>query len=138
MEDLKCQVCFSKVSNDMKFCTNCGSKLEKRCSVCNCLLDENWRYCKDCGIKINTKKTENQSEKEKPQKTEGNEENHVNIKYLKCQKCGSVYDFKKNHCPICETEIALNKSITTAAVSKELKNKCSACRVPWRFPGKFS
>lgn len=48
----KCPHCGTKISNSVKFCTNCGKKLPEKCSYCSCVLTENAKFCIHCGKKV--------------------------------------------------------------------------------------
>lgn len=50
-ENWECPSC--KVSQDGKFCSNCGSKKPevKKCSKCGKVLEENQKFCPECGTK---------------------------------------------------------------------------------------
>lgn len=50
-ENWECPSC--KVSQDGKFCSNCGSKKPevKKCSQCGKVLEENQKFCPECGTK---------------------------------------------------------------------------------------
>lgn len=41
--------CKTTVSNDFKYCPNCGGQIKKYCSRCGGVLEPNWKYCAHCG-----------------------------------------------------------------------------------------
>ena len=49
-----CSNCGSSLSNDAKFCSGCGTKIERelKCSNCGALLAENAKFCMECGTKV--------------------------------------------------------------------------------------
>jgi membrane protease subunit (stomatin/prohibitin family) len=56
---LICKKCSQPLTSDMKFCSNCGEKVEnfsaggsKFCSQCGSKLDANAKFCSACGAKL--------------------------------------------------------------------------------------
>ena len=46
---MKCPNCQFENPEKMKFCGECGSKLEKRCSSCHFVNPPNFKFCGECG-----------------------------------------------------------------------------------------
>lgn len=76
-----CSNCGSSLSNDAKFCPECGTKIERelKCSNCGALLAENAKFCMECGTKV--------GEIEKPHviesaNSEVNDEYASSVKYI--------------------------------------------------------
>lgn len=60
---MKCTKCGNELQEDQKFCSICGTKIEreKRCPSCGEILEEGQRFCKNCGYRIeNEIKLQNQ------------------------------------------------------------------------------
>ena len=53
-----CKNCGAETVEGAKFCTNCGSKLERKvpCKACGRLNDENAKFCAFCGARTDGKK----------------------------------------------------------------------------------
>ena len=49
-----CLNCGSSVSDNAKFCSECGTKIERelKCSNCGARLAENAKFCMECGTKV--------------------------------------------------------------------------------------
>ncbi|HBK54522.1 MAG TPA: zinc-ribbon domain-containing protein [Syntrophomonas wolfei] len=47
-----CANCSQEQSNDLKFCTSCGTLLKSCCPECGNELKEEWEYCGSCGHKM--------------------------------------------------------------------------------------
>lgn len=52
----KCKNCGTVVSDTAKFCTECGTKIERelKCANCGAVLAENAKFCMECGTKVGT------------------------------------------------------------------------------------
>lgn len=50
----KCKNCGAVVSDTAKFCTECGTKIERelKCANCGAILAENAKFCMECGTKV--------------------------------------------------------------------------------------
>lgn len=51
----ECSNCGAQVEENMKFCTECGSKMEPevlKCPNCSVELPEGTKFCMECGTKI--------------------------------------------------------------------------------------
>ncbi|MBM3270341.1 MAG: tetratricopeptide repeat protein [Candidatus Sericytochromatia bacterium] len=46
---MTCPACGTKVADGARFCSNCGSKLERKCSACQTDLADGQRFCGNCG-----------------------------------------------------------------------------------------
>ena len=88
---VNCPVCGKDVG-DEKFCSNCGSAIEKQnsssnnlntkfCTNCGSEIDINAELCPKCGVKQSLNQASRQT------------------KY--CSNCGSEIDFKAEICPKC-------------------------------------
>lgn len=53
---MECQKCYSPIRNGIKFCENCGVKLEIGCPVCNAKLPMGVNFCGECGYKLSLQK----------------------------------------------------------------------------------
>ena len=51
---MKCPQCSFENPERMKFCGECGSKLEKRCPACDAANPPNFKFCGECGHKLTT------------------------------------------------------------------------------------
>ena len=49
---MKCPQCSFENPEGMKFCGECGSKLEKRCLACDAVNPANFKFCGECGHKL--------------------------------------------------------------------------------------
>ncbi|TET26167.1 MAG: zinc ribbon domain-containing protein, partial [Candidatus Aminicenantes bacterium] len=49
---MKCPECQFKNPEDMKFCGECGAKLETICSNCNFSNPLNFKFCGECGFDL--------------------------------------------------------------------------------------
>ena len=47
-----CPNCSSELKRDVKFCTQCGYKLDLRCPICGGRIHEGDRFCTTCGSKL--------------------------------------------------------------------------------------
>lgn len=50
----KCKNCGAVVSDTAKFCTECGTKIERelKCANCGAVLAANAKFCMECGTKV--------------------------------------------------------------------------------------
>lgn len=46
---MKCNKCGCEVGASVRFCPNCGEKIENKCPNCGSLLESGTRYCPNCG-----------------------------------------------------------------------------------------
>lgn len=54
---MKCPICSKDITNDMKFCTNCGTELHSvRCNQCVTSLNTHQKFCPKCGGVLNPEK----------------------------------------------------------------------------------
>lgn len=53
---MKCS-CGQELSQDMKFCKNCGKRVERICSNCSVKLDAEDKFCFNCGEKVGNNST---------------------------------------------------------------------------------
>lgn len=56
---MKCPKCYSEISDDAAFCSNCGTKIEK-CKQCGNVLMPGANYCSYCGVALHERKSEYQ------------------------------------------------------------------------------
>ncbi|MCF8025632.1 MAG: AAA family ATPase [Desulfobacteraceae bacterium] len=49
---MKCPKCSFENPERMKFCGECGSKLEKRCPACDAANPANFKFCGECGHRL--------------------------------------------------------------------------------------
>ncbi len=61
MAKIECSNCGAQIEENMKFCTECGSKMELpetteelKCPSCSAQLPPNTSFCTECGTKIET------------------------------------------------------------------------------------
>ena len=56
LENLSCPQCNYLIDSKVKFCPECGYKIEniqkKYCSICNTELSEGAKFCPECGTKV--------------------------------------------------------------------------------------
>ena len=52
-EKIICPNCNSELSPKVKFCTQCGYKLNLKCPSCGSEIHENDKFCTSCGFKLN-------------------------------------------------------------------------------------
>jgi len=74
-----CKKCQHSNAEGVKFCSNCGEKLEVakiECFSCRILVDENAKFCPNCGFSMGKKKCQN-----------CNTENSPGTKF--CSECGT-------------------------------------------------
>ena len=53
----ECSNCGAQVAENVKFCTECGSKMEPekpKCPSCSAELPEGTKFCTECGTKVGT------------------------------------------------------------------------------------
>lgn len=84
---MKCKICGVNLSEDAKFCSQCGAKIMK-CSSCGAILEESARFCYQCGAKVGAPKQESSLRTEEPKIEEpkirensGAEKKPVKVKY---------------------------------------------------------
>jgi class 3 adenylate cyclase/tetratricopeptide (TPR) repeat protein len=53
---MECQKCQFNNPKGIKFCGECGSKLEKICPKCNCSNPSNFKFCGKCGAEFKNRK----------------------------------------------------------------------------------
>lgn len=49
---MKCKNCGTEIGNDIKFCPNCGNKIQKQCPMCGQEIEEGMKFCVSCGAKL--------------------------------------------------------------------------------------
>ena len=49
---MKCPECEAELSDGMKFCGQCGAKLEKICPQCNASNPPQFKFCGQCGHEL--------------------------------------------------------------------------------------
>ena len=52
-ETIICPNCNSELNPNVKFCTQCGYKLDLKCPSCGSEIHENDKFCTSCGFKLN-------------------------------------------------------------------------------------
>ena len=64
-----CNVCGSKLSEDAKFCAECGAPVsrEKICTKCGNKLTPEQKFCPQCGTPAENEQSEPQSKKKEKQ-----------------------------------------------------------------------
>ena len=58
---MKCSKCNFAISDDAKFCGNCGNKLERTCTKCNFPNPARNKFCEECGQEFSTDKIPSKS-----------------------------------------------------------------------------
>lgn len=102
---IECSNCGAQMEEDIKFCTECGSKMESpeteklKCPSCSAKLPNGTKFCTECGAKVD----ENPKEVICPKCSK---KNPVNTKF--CTDCGTrigqpVSNKKTHDDPIDET-----------------------------------
>lgn len=57
MAKIECPSCKAQIEENMKFCTECGTKMEPeglKCPECSAELAEGVKFCTECGANIET------------------------------------------------------------------------------------
>ncbi|MDI6723146.1 MAG: zinc ribbon domain-containing protein [Methanobacterium sp.] len=57
MAKRECSNCGAQIEENVKFCTECGSKMEQeelKCPSCSAQLPKDTKFCTECGTKIET------------------------------------------------------------------------------------
>lgn len=49
---MKCKNCGTEIGKDIKFCPNCGNKIQKQCPMCGQEIEEGMKFCVSCGAKL--------------------------------------------------------------------------------------
>ena len=103
----ECSNCGAQVAENVKFCTECGGKMEPevlKCPNCSIELPEGTKFCMECGTKIGD------TPRPKPKIEKAPEEEAV------CPKCRKKFPAGTKFCKECGTPIK-------PKVSKERKGE---------------
>ena len=126
MRKMKCPNCNAEVSDNMKFCAKCGTKIEpvsrvvesepetpkqeetSRCIKCGAELKKGTKFCAKCGAsQVAASKEESEPETPKQEETS------------KCIKCGAELKKGAKFCAKCGTsQVAEPKNVSNAALSQ--------------------
>lgn len=49
---MKCKNCGTEIGKGIKFCPNCGNKIQKQCPMCGQEIEEGMKFCVSCGAKL--------------------------------------------------------------------------------------
>lgn len=106
---MNCKKCGEILSENAKFCNNCGEAVVKnastaakriKCPSCGAFVDSNHDYCQRCNAPIKSKSVANETFKLVAENSRNIDENLV-IEKQQCPDCHAVISIRRNVCPRC-------------------------------------
>lgn len=101
---MKCSKCGFELSEDAKFCTECGTKVEDKkdsifCENCGSKMNKDSLFCSECGTKVGSATVEVKKE--------------IKKNVPKCPNCDVELEVDSMFCPECGTKIEKGSKKTT-------------------------
>ena len=106
LADVECTNCHAMVMDGMKFCTECGQKVEPAgipCVKCNAILPKDAKFCTECGEKV-----------EPAGLTCVNCQAPLTVDAKFCTECGTKVEPKPLLCPHCQAEVTEGAKFCTS------------------------
>lgn len=149
---MKCLNCGFELSQNAKFCTECGAKVEEKkeevkyCENCGNAILSDALFCSECGTKVGNnplEKKEKEEKKDIPKCPTCNAE--LEVGSLFCAECGAkienstkkkttkkeVKEDKKETKKIKENEECKSENVHTATLTVSRKKSFKGCAVPF-------